>query len=359
MKVLIYVGMVILTIYLGIMYRWPEGAWLLSGEIVFPFLCLGMAWSSGRKVRVRIESHKDTVERGEEIPVRLSIVNEGKFPAIVKIKISHRYIFGNEKKNYEETIYVPPHKSEGRNLCINAEYCGKLMIATRKLRLYDWWGFTSVHKKCKESCEITVMPKPYPVNLVVSNRTKWFPIDGESYAKDRGGDDTAEIYEVREYRFGDRMQKVHWKLSAKEDELYIKEFSYPLGAAVILLLEGRNEREEMENFTEVVVSVSAALLRVECPHYIVWQKKQEKQIRRVLIREEEDFHEFLMELLQFDRNSLEVNTEEYYRHAYKSDTYSTLLRISTDLTIRINKEESMHIESQNLEEFFETVEIVV
>ena len=53
-------------------------------------------------------------------------------------------------------------------------------------------------------------------------------MDGESYEKDRKGEDASEIYDVREYRAGDRMQKVHWKLSAREDTIYIKEFSYPL-----------------------------------------------------------------------------------------------------------------------------------
>lgn len=359
MKVLIYVGMVILTIYLGTMYPWQEGAWLLSAELVFPFLCMGMAWFSARCVRVQIKSCKDTVERGEEIPIRFFVTNRGKIPSVAKIQVSYRYLAGDLKESRKETLYLPSGKSEDRQVSMQAKYCGKLLVTVQKLCIYDCWGFFSIRKRPKESYEIMVMPKPYPINLLISNRTKWFPIDGESYAKDRSGDDTAEIYEVREYRAGDRMQKVHWKLSAKEDELYIKEFSYPLGAAVVVLLEGGSAGESMEQFMEMTVSISTALLRLECPHYIAWQKKEEKQVRRMLIVEEEDFHVFLLELLRFERESLEKNMEEYYRYAYKSDTYSTMLKIRTDLTIQKNQEEPMRMKEQNPETFFETVEMII
>lgn len=214
-------------------------------------------------------------------------------------------------------------------------------------------------RKCRENQNIIVMPKPYPVNLTVTSRTKWFPIDGESYARDRSGDDSAEIYEVREYRAGDRLQKVHWKLSAKEDELYIKEFSYPLGAAVVVLLESGKRAAKENLFAEAVLSVSMSLLEKECAHYVAWKKKQEEEIHRVLIKDEEDFYAFLLQLLEFEKDCIESDMEERYRHEYRNETYSTLLKISTDLFLQINKQECMDMMEHGLETFFETVEMIV
>ena len=42
----------------------------------------------------------------------------------------------------------------------------------------------------------------------------------ESQAK---GNDFAEITDVREYRPGDRIKDIHWKLSAKKETLMVKE----------------------------------------------------------------------------------------------------------------------------------------
>lgn len=359
MKKLIYFVFVIATIYLGIMYKWKESIWLLSAEIVFPFLCSGMAWIAGRRMEWSIVLLKDTAEKGENIPLKIQIRNKSRLPSVVQAICSYRYISGEEQKRIRKSVYVSAKKRGQLETHIPAKYCGKIEVSISKMRIFDYWGFISVQKKCREKYEITIMPKPFPVELVISNRTRWFPVDGESYAQDRSGDDTAEIYEVREYRAGDRIQKVHWKLSAKEENLYIKEFSYPLGAAVILMLEEGTREESMEQFMEVVVSVSTALLQGECPHYIIWQKKNTKMLRRLLIRGEEDFHGFLTELLQFEKGCLEKNTEEYYRHEYKSDTYSTLVKIRTDLTLQVNQEESMDMKHPGPEQFFEQAEIVV
>ena len=358
MKILLYIGMMILTVYLGIMYRWQESIWLLSGEIIFPFLCMGLAWLAGRKITVKMEQRADTAERGEEIPIQLRIANHGWIPALLEIHVSVQALSGIRKMK-KQRMQILPHESELLSLKQTAEVCGRLQFGIARLKVFDCLGFLSVGRKCKEKTEIMVMPKPYPINLVVSHRTRWFPIDGESYAEDRSGDDTAEIYEVREYRAGDRLQKVHWKLSAKEQDLYIKEFSYPLGAAVVILLEGGTGKESMEAFLEMAVSFSTALLQLECPHYIAWQKKMDGQVQRRLIRKEEDFHAFLLELLQLEEKSLESNVEEYYRYTYRSDTYSTLLHLATDLTVRVNQEEQMRARQGELETFFETVEIVV
>ena len=359
MKKLIYVVFMITTIYLGIMYEWEESVWLLSAEIIFPFLCFGMAWSASRRMEWNIILQKDTAEQGERIPLKIRTWNKGGIPSVVQVACSYRYVSGSERKDVRTSVYVPAKKREQIEMNIPAKHCGKIRVSVSSIRIFDCWGLFSVRKKDKKNYEITIMPKPFPINLVVSNRTRWFPVDGESYAQDRGGDDTAEIYEIREYRAGDRMQKVHWKLSAKEDDLYIKEFSYPLGAAVILMLEEGIKEESMEQFMEAVVSVSTALLQGECPHYMIWQKKNEKELQRVLIRGEEEFHGFLLELLQFEKGCLERDIEEYYRHEYRSDTYSTLLKIRTDLTLQVNQDENMDMKKEGLEQFFEHAEIVV
>ena len=359
MKKLIYVVFMIATIYLGIMYKWEESIWLLSAEIVFPFLCLGMAWIAARQMEWSITLQKDTVEQGEGIPLKVRSWNKGRIPSVLQIICSYRYISGSERKSVRTNVYVPAKKREQVEMNIPAKYCGKIRVSVSSVRIFDCWGLFSIGKKNKKDYEITIMPKPFPVNMVVSNRTRWFPVDGESYAQDRGGDDTAEIYEVREYRAGDRMQKVHWKLSAKEDDLYIKEFGYPLGAAVILMLEEGIKEESMEQFMEAVVSISTALIQEECPHYMIWKKKNEKELRRVLIRGEEEFHGFLLELLQFEKGCLEKDIEEYYRYEYKNDTYSTLMKIRTDLTLQVNQDENINMKKTGLEQFFEHTEIVV
>lgn len=363
MKKIIYFGVIFITIYLHIMYEWPLGLKILSAEFVFPIICVCFAACIRRKISTKIIMKKDVAEQGEELPVKIEVRNDSVFPVFVKVMFCHQYMAEEKQQKSSYNVYLESKTSTDIDVKMTAECCGKMQLTIPKLKIFDFCGIFSLPQKTQEKQNIVVIPKPYPVTLVVSNRTKWFPIDGESYAQDRSGDDSAEIYEVREYRAGDRLQKVHWKLSAKEDSLYIKEFSYPIGAAVIILLEGSNPDTKKKAagtcFIEAVVSVSMALVEKDCAHYVIWKNKKDQEIQRVLIRDEEGFYGFLLSFLEFENDCLETDIEEYYHYQYKNENYSTLLKISTELVMTINRQEHMDMQKQGLKTFFETVEIVV
>ena len=56
------------------------------------------------------------------------------------------------------------------------------------------------------------------------------------YSDEESGDDPSQIFEIRDYRPGDKMQKIHWKLSAKSDSLIVKEYSEPVGFAIVIFV---------------------------------------------------------------------------------------------------------------------------
>ena len=66
-------------------------------------------------------------------------------------------------------------------------------------------------------------------------KTRNFPVEGDEYEKERSGDAPTEIFQIREFRPGDRMQQIHWKSSARSGELMTKEYSMPCGCKVLLL----------------------------------------------------------------------------------------------------------------------------
>lgn len=363
MRMTIYLAVILTTVYLNIMYRWDAGVKVLSTELVLFFICMIYSNFVKRKIEAKIIVQKDMVEQMDEVPMWVELRNQSVFPAVIKADIFLKYSAEKKKKKKHEKIYVEGKGTVRLNCEMVAERCGNLQIWIQRLKVCDCWGIVPVLLAKNEFRTVLVMPKPYPVNLVVSSRTKWFPIDGESYAQDKAGEDSAEIYEVREYRAGDRLQKVHWKLSAKENALYIKEFSYPIGAAVVLLLEGRKSGEKREDtgtlFIESVVSVSMALLEKECAHYVVWRTKNEEKTNRMLIRNEEDFYDFLMILLAFEEDMLESDMEEYYLHDYRNCVYSTMIKMCTSLKVQINNDVVMDMKEHGIKTFFETMEMIV
>ena len=56
----------------------------------------------------------------------------------------------------------------------------------------------------------------------VTKNTRDFVTDSDVYYSDVRSDDSTEVYQVREYRPGDRMTRIHWKLSARQDEIMVR-----------------------------------------------------------------------------------------------------------------------------------------
>lgn len=78
---------------------------------------------------------------------------------------------------------------------------------------------------------VNVLPTIREIPVEVDPRTRQHMPDSDEYATDRKGEDVSEIYAIREYRPGDSMKAIHWKLSARTKHWMVKEFSFPQGSA--------------------------------------------------------------------------------------------------------------------------------
>ncbi|MDD3362631.1 MAG: DUF58 domain-containing protein [Hespellia sp.] len=86
--------------------------------------------------------------------------------------------------------------------------CGVVYVKAEKLKAFDCFGLT--HIRMKDSASGIFLVRPEEVDVGVSNIPKW------------NGD---EFTGVRKYREGDMMSSIHWKLSGKWDELYVREYA--------------------------------------------------------------------------------------------------------------------------------------
>ena len=84
-------------------------------------------------------------------------------------------------------------------------------------------------------------------------------LDAEEYSMSKAGFDPSETFAVREYRAGDHIHQIHWKLSEKLDGLIVRDYGLPVQNTILLLLEtGYPEKSEefpsqMEKLVECLV----------------------------------------------------------------------------------------------------------
>lgn len=123
----------------------------------------------------------------------------------------------------------------------------------------------------------------------------------------RPGQRLGEEYELRNYRPGDPIRSVHWKLSSKRDELIVRESSRLLRPTVLLTADRFGTPEETDTILDRLMGWSDALLQRDIPHVIQWVHPVTGELRTHRIAERRHQRPCLEELLR-DPSPLEGRT---------------------------------------------------
>ena len=337
MKKWLYLAALLATCYLNLVYDWPEGRTILVVELVFPAVLYLEAKLMSVRIKIRPQGDLQMAEEGETLHIPFVVENCGAFriPVLWLWMGKNRKVVRDLKKGGRQTLIFPYH----------ATVCGKQVWEIKKAVTRDASGmfYIRIRRFVSEPVEIHVVPKAYPVFAEISKAVRLFVTEGEEYAKDRGGDDASEVFDVHEYKPGDRIAQIHWKLSARTEELYLKEFSFPLGAAVVVLLSRKEEdRFPAKNtvFLNLAASVGHALVEESCRVYAVWKERESQIFRRFLVKDEETFYDWLLALSSTRVSDLDVLDEAMYRYEF-FEPYRKAVRISGDLSIRCGEEDTL------------------
>lgn len=176
---------------------------------------------------------------------------------------------------------------------------GKILIHTEKGRALDFLGLFAFPISTPNPMGFYIYPRIMPLRLTLKEQIPVFG-DGRSYSQNKAGTDVNEIYALHEYREGDDIRRVHWKLSSKMDALMVREYGLPLNHPVALLLEmtqGLGE-ETYSMLLDVLCSLSAALLQNGIGHNLAWMSGDSRELRVEEILSLEDLQIHIPELLE-------------------------------------------------------------
>ena len=74
-----------------------------------------------------------------------------------------------------------------------------------------------------------VLPQSFDIAIAMRAHDLPFP-DSDEYSPDRPGSDPSELFGIRDYREGDALKSIHWKLGEKYDRTASREMSLPVAA---------------------------------------------------------------------------------------------------------------------------------
>ena len=112
---------------------------------------------------------------------------------------------------------------------VAAKSSGNYTFRLVRVRFYGLLGIGYLIRYVRYEERLSIMPKITPVMIEVGLASRYFQGEAEVYDDKTGGDDVSEVFQIRSFQPGDKIQNIHWKLSAKEDELMVRENSLPKG----------------------------------------------------------------------------------------------------------------------------------
>lgn len=102
------------------------------------------------------------------------------------------------------------------------KHCGGKNFTVEHYYQYDCLNLFRIKKKCFYQIPITIYPEK--MELDYEDYLRYLPSDGEvSYAANQKGDDPTEIYDIHKYQDGDLLKNIHWKLTARLQEVLVKD----------------------------------------------------------------------------------------------------------------------------------------
>lgn len=296
---ILFVG--IFTLYCSGRVGW----FLIIVLILAPILSMGYAGISAKYLGVTGDVSGDIFSKGDHLFIRLRIHNRSILPsAFLQIDLIENKHWQSEKRRIVTAI--SPKTEDCVQIKYQAQYAGGSEIGIEKISVCDYFGFLSIplmEKGQPLRWSVGVVPDLEPsvgAEEFLHEALQDVGVGNESEESIEASADTFggfPGYEYRQYRPGDPIKRINYKLSAKKEELWVRLDEKQAIATVNLMLDPYYTREcydaiEIQHVLEVSLGVIQSLLLREFVVEVWIRSKEIGNLERHVVSEEE--HLFLL-----------------------------------------------------------------
>lgn len=256
--------------------------WALAGLCLLLLLPLA-SWAVNIYIRRHLQADiltPTTTAKRTAASCRVRIRN-GAFLPVMRYgcQVSIRNDLTEEEQTVTLTGSIGAKGESSQTILLQSRYCGRVYVQIRRFTLLDYLGLLPMKAPVKADARLTILPDLYPMDADMTAR----PAYADDGASNRRGEDRSEVYQLREYRPGDDIRQIHWKLSSKLDELILKEASQPESRSLLVFWDKRTggTPQQMDALAEVVSSAGMALLQSGVPYTLCWTDRDDLQAQDI------------------------------------------------------------------------------
>ena len=256
-----YAGILFAVLVVNILYVNYQPLMLLLVLLLFPALLWLYLLPVSKNITAELKLDRETAVRMERLSFEVILFNKIYLPA-PNIMVEIEFEYGNCSQPATQTFLT--NIKSGDKAVIEGvaalNYAGELTLRIKSLRMYDFLKLFDRKISCDCSETIVVLPQLVEPDYYTLS-TEYIDFnDSQEYSQNRSGEDPSEIFDTRQYVEGDNVSRIHWKVSARIDELLVKEFSMPINKSNVLVAEllddGTEEgRKNLDGVFEMIYAI--------------------------------------------------------------------------------------------------------
>ncbi len=291
-------GALVFHIYYFGWYSW----FVLVLAVALPWFSLLVSLLAMLRTRLRMDAPA-LLTRNEAAYVTLRAGNGFLPQPLCRFRLTITAVMTGERRSLRQSTqsqgswYVP----------LDTSHAGAYLCKVEKARVYDYLGLFRLPVRAPAPVETVIRPVPRePARLP---NLRHFLV---RQLKPKPGGGFSEEHELRDYRPGDSMREIHWKLSVKTDRTIVREAQEPVRGLTLLTFDLRGTPGRVDATLEELLWLSQWLLDHDTPHQILWIDPTDCETATAPIEAPADLEALLSRLLHTplrpDTPSLEGRT---------------------------------------------------
>ena len=329
---LLFIILIIICSLFYILYLWDFAFVLLIVIIALPIIMFIITYITKRMLTVEFAVKDKNIAKSVDFPVQLVVTNRSIFPVgKADARIEYYNIFDNQVSVFDIYLPVQSRNSQRITFRLSSKFCGIIKIRAVHLRIYDPLRIFRFKAACNIETEVNILPEGHDISGII-NYSDRVNEESDIFSEYHPGDDPSEVFDLREYNPGDKLNKIHWKLSSKKDDFIVKEYSMPIDIPCTLFLDlktysfNKHSLPVIDTLIETLLSVSQFLIDNERGHSVVFFDSSRNEFTEFHITKTSDLSAFLKKLFSSFTDSMEcLSPDNFFREnpqlSYASFTY--------------------------------------
>ncbi len=237
MRYRVYYGVyLMISLLLFLFLRDKFSAALALTLLLLPLFSFLSLFFAKRKLSFRQSVSESAAVKGQTVRYTLQLKNGGRFfcpHIIIKYHAASSFAYSNPPI---PSLFLSPRETKKSHLPTLCKLRGRCEIGVKKIELWDFLRLFKLTVNPAEPLTLLIHPRLHPIRPLQAAQTSALT---ETRFFQRGEDDYTVISDFREYTEQDSIKKVHWKLSAKKEDLIVKNFASYASAGTAVALDLR------------------------------------------------------------------------------------------------------------------------